>query len=213
MEESNELLRAAAEAQSFGRLAAAQSYLYLAHARLVGLGRWVEFADDGSDECIGRSGTDDVSSCEGSMPIAIDVNMATTEGNESIAPDGGPSNHAHENFSNKMAHLATELYRKHSTNGMGLKKTQSNGGKKRKLQTKEKEKTNPNDKDASATKEETTPSVAIPRTVANGTHLNVRQLMVNAMNAKESKGGRDEMISLSNTSAQDNMNMSVATPV
>ena len=40
--ESNDLLRAAHEAQSLGRLEEAQSFLYLAHARLVGLGHYVE---------------------------------------------------------------------------------------------------------------------------------------------------------------------------
>ncbi|KAL7469422.1 hypothetical protein ACHAXS_011808 [Conticribra weissflogii] len=42
LSESDDLLRAAYEAQSLGRLSAAQSFLYLAHARLVGLGQYVE---------------------------------------------------------------------------------------------------------------------------------------------------------------------------
>ena len=40
--ESNDLLQAASDAQALGRLVEAQSYLYLAHARLIGLGQVVD---------------------------------------------------------------------------------------------------------------------------------------------------------------------------
>eukprot|EP00578_Thalassiosira_sp_NH16_P006395 CAMPEP_0181122548 /NCGR_PEP_ID=MMETSP1071-20121207/25375_1 /TAXON_ID=35127 /ORGANISM="Thalassiosira sp., Strain NH16" /LENGTH=279 /DNA_ID=CAMNT_0023207531 /DNA_START=9 /DNA_END=850 /DNA_ORIENTATION=+ len=52
LNESAELLRAASEAQSLGRLGAARTYLILAHARAVGLGRLLEpgIANDDDDD-------------------------------------------------------------------------------------------------------------------------------------------------------------------
>lgn len=70
LDESDDLLRCAYEAQSLGRLSDAQSYLYLAHGRLVGLGRLVEHgnvldeengflktADTNQVSCVGRMQT------------------------------------------------------------------------------------------------------------------------------------------------------------
>eukprot|EP00804_Cyclotella_cryptica_P019980 CCRYP_007883-RA/>CCRYP_007883-RA protein AED:0.22 eAED:0.22 QI:0/-1/0/1/-1/1/1/0/330 len=58
LSESDDLLRCAHEAQALGRLNEAQSYLYLAHARLVGLGRFSEqgYVDDEKEDCVSKKG-------------------------------------------------------------------------------------------------------------------------------------------------------------
>ena len=56
--ESNDLIQAAREAQSLGRLRAASSHLLLAHARLVGLGRRFDRSRCLEDEVVGPQKTD-----------------------------------------------------------------------------------------------------------------------------------------------------------
>lgn len=61
LSESDGLLQCAFEAQALGRLNEAQSYLYLAHARLVGLGRFIEKGnvDEENDDCLSKKGYED----------------------------------------------------------------------------------------------------------------------------------------------------------
>mmetsp|Transcript_31951 Transcript_31951/g.67183 ORF Transcript_31951/g.67183 Transcript_31951/m.67183 type:complete len:371 (-) Transcript_31951:206-1318(-) len=141
--ESDNLLRAAYEAQSLGRLTAAQSYLYLAHARLVGLGQLslehpndVEYDDDDDasatfhgEVCdgeknrnVGRAGGTPAGESSPSLPLLLLPAMTIPEANHNnheIISTTAP-HHAmkQENISDSLAHSAQELLYKKSGKGM-----------------------------------------------------------------------------------------------
>ncbi|KAL7484923.1 hypothetical protein ACHAW6_015124 [Cyclotella cf. meneghiniana] len=86
LSESDDLLQCAFEAQALGRLNEAQSYLYLAHARLVGLGRFIEKenVDEESEDCLSKKGYEDRN---GAFSVTNHDGFSCVE--QKSTPDGG----------------------------------------------------------------------------------------------------------------------------
>lgn len=120
MSESDDLLRAAHDAQSLGRLSEAQSYLYLAHARLVGLGQLLEPTQlecNSLDSVDGEN--DNGAGQEDASMTSCDDSSTPSPSNTSLQLEAPLTNH--ENISDSLAHSAKELLYQHSGKGMQYK--------------------------------------------------------------------------------------------
>jgi len=121
--ESNDLLRAAYEAQSLGRLSAAQSFLYLAHARLVGLGQYIE-----STSRVKQDAVCEEESTLGQNYCSPDAAQITSTLNDLKLPVTTPSpnssnevdeqNDSNEQLTDRLAYAAITLLRQRTGKGM-----------------------------------------------------------------------------------------------
>jgi hypothetical protein len=92
---------------------AAQSHLYLAHLRLVGLGQWLEPTRGAGGGAGGDGGRVTTPSPTSSLPWE----EAAAAAENANAPTRRNTTH-HENISDSLAHSAKELLHKHAGIGM-----------------------------------------------------------------------------------------------
>lgn len=121
--ESNDLLRAAYEAQSLGRLSGAQSFLYLAHARLVGLGQYIESTSRVKQDAVCEEettlGLNNCSPDAAQITSTLDyLKLPVTTPSPNLSNEVDEQNDSSEQLTDRLAYAAITLLHQRTGKGM-----------------------------------------------------------------------------------------------